>query len=100
MSVRRAFFFDHAWLPSGFARNVRVDIEDGIIRTVEAAGERSGAERIAGIAIPGMPNLHSHAFQRGMAGLSERRGPADDSALQEGRMLRQLIVGTAVSVCL
>ena len=29
--------------------------------------------------IPGMPNLHSHAFQRGMAGLAEVRGPAADS---------------------
>lgn len=30
-------------------------------------------------AVPGMPNLHSHAFQRAMAGLAERRGPGDDS---------------------
>lgn len=30
-------------------------------------------------ALPGMPNLHSHAFQRAMAGLAERRGPGDDS---------------------
>ncbi|HWU74891.1 MAG TPA: formimidoylglutamate deiminase [Rhodanobacter sp.] len=29
--------------------------------------------------LPGMPNLHSHAFQRAMAGLAERRGKADDS---------------------
>jgi formimidoylglutamate deiminase len=29
--------------------------------------------------LPGMPNLHSHAFQRAMAGLAERRGPGDDS---------------------
>jgi formimidoylglutamate deiminase len=77
--VRRALFFDHAWLPSGFARDVRVDIEDGIICAVAPGGARRGAERIAGIAIPGMPNLHSHGFQRGMAGLSERRGPAGDS---------------------
>ena len=27
---------------------------------------------------PGLPNLHSHAFQRGMAGLAERAGPAED----------------------
>jgi formimidoylglutamate deiminase len=26
-----------------------------------------------------MPNLHSHAFQRAMAGMTERRGPGDDS---------------------
>ena len=31
------------------------------------------------IAVPGLPNLHAHAFQRGMAGLAERRGPQRDS---------------------
>ena len=29
--------------------------------------------------LPGMVNLHSHAFQRGMAGLAERAGTGDDS---------------------
>lgn len=29
--------------------------------------------------LPGMINLHSHAFQRAMAGLAERRGQGDDS---------------------
>jgi formiminoglutamate deiminase len=38
-----------------------------------------GRERIAGIALPGLPNLHSHTFQRGMAGLAETRGPEGDS---------------------
>ncbi|HVU80571.1 MAG TPA: formimidoylglutamate deiminase, partial [Rhodanobacteraceae bacterium] len=33
----------------------------------------------ARFALPGVPNLHSHAFQRAMAGLAERRGPGDDS---------------------
>jgi hypothetical protein len=31
------------------------------------------------LAVPGLPNLHCHAFQRGMAGLAERRGPTADS---------------------
>lgn len=38
-----------------------------------------GAIVEARFALPGMPNLHSHAFQRAMAGLAERRGPGDDS---------------------
>lgn len=29
--------------------------------------------------VPGLPNLHSHAFQRAMAGLTERRGAEADS---------------------
>src|SRR4051812_19905021 len=73
--VRHQLFFDDALLPSGWARDVRVGVVDGIISSVEIGAERNGAERIAGIAVPGMPNVHCHAFQRGLAGLSERRGP-------------------------
>lgn len=36
-------------------------------------------ERQPGLVVPGMPNLHSHAFQRAMAGLTERAGPAGDN---------------------
>jgi formimidoylglutamate deiminase len=77
--VRRELFFDHALLPSGWARDVRVAVEDGVIVSVTAGAARDGAERIGGIAVPGLPNLHCHAFQRGMAGLAERRGPQADS---------------------
>lgn len=71
---------EQALLPDGFAQNVRLAIADGAISKVEtgvAAGE--GDTRLVGLSLPGMPNLHSHAFQRGMAGLSERRGTGEDS---------------------
>jgi formimidoylglutamate deiminase len=74
-----SYFFDHALLPSGWARDVRVDVADGAIAAVTPNAAHNGAQRIAGIAVPGLPNLHCHAFQRGMAGLAERRGPAHDS---------------------
>ncbi len=77
--MRRELFFDHALLPSGWARDVRIGVADGIIASVAAGAARDGAEHIAGIAVPGLPNLHCHAFQRGMAGLAERRGPQADS---------------------
>jgi formimidoylglutamate deiminase len=74
-----AFFFDQALLPSGWASDVRVEVADGAITRVTPAARRDGAEHNAGIAIPGMPNLHCHGFQKGMAGLAERRGPDHDS---------------------
>ena len=78
--VRRdALFFDHALLPAGWARDVRIAVADGTIAAVERGAARDGADHVAGIAVPGLPNLHCHAFQRGMAGLAERRGPAADS---------------------
>ncbi|UPG87335.1 formimidoylglutamate deiminase [Luteibacter aegosomatis] len=51
-----------------------VAIENG--RFVPGA---KGGERVGRFLLPGMPNLHSHAFQRAMAGLAERRGPGEDS---------------------
>ncbi|MFZ5792126.1 MAG: formimidoylglutamate deiminase [Pseudomonadota bacterium] len=75
----RKLFFDHALLPSGWAKNIAIDVEGGIIRTVEANATPRGRERLPGIALPGLPNLHSHTFQRGMAGLAETRGPEGDS---------------------
>ena len=75
----RELFFDHALLPSGWARDVRIGVADGTITSVAASAARDGAERLDGIAVAGLPNLHCHAFQRGMAGLAERRGPQADS---------------------
>ncbi len=75
----RDLFFDHALLPGGWAHNVRVAIAEGSIISVTADQQADGAVRIKGVALPGLPNLHCHAFQRGMAGLTERRGPANDS---------------------
>jgi formiminoglutamate deiminase len=66
-------------LLEGWRENVTVEVADGVIRSVAADAEPGDAERIPGAAVPGLPNLHSHAFQRGMAGLAERRGPSPDS---------------------
>ncbi|MGZ3290576.1 MAG: hypothetical protein ACXU87_21335, partial [Xanthobacteraceae bacterium] len=78
-NLRRELFFDHALLPSGWARDVRATVADGAIVAIAEAAPRADADRVPGIAVPGLPNVHCHAFQRGMAGLAERRGPTADS---------------------
>ncbi|NBJ11613.1 formimidoylglutamate deiminase [Microvirga arsenatis] len=75
----RRLILDHALLARGWARNVGLDIEGGTIAAVHPEAPAEGRERVAGIALPGLPNLHSHTFQRGMAGLAETRGPQGDS---------------------
>src|SRR5215470_6166812 len=77
--MRHALLFDNALLPDGWARDVRLTIENGTISAIEPGAGGNAGEHVRGIAVPGMPNLHCHAFQRGMAGLAERRGPAHDS---------------------
>jgi formimidoylglutamate deiminase len=79
VSAMRRLILDHALLPDGWARQVGLDIDGGVIRAVRPDAAPDGRERIAGIALPGLPNLHSHTFQRGMAGLAETRGPEGDS---------------------
>jgi formimidoylglutamate deiminase len=72
-------FFEGALLPQGWARDVRIEIDAGRLVGVEAGvAARPGDERHA-IGLPGIANLHSHAFQRGMAGFTELRGASIDS---------------------
>ena len=74
-----AIFAEQALLPDGWHRNVRLAVRDGHIDSVELDASAQPADERHAILLPGMPNLHSHAFQRGMAGLAETRGPDADS---------------------
>src|ERR1700733_7566260 len=68
-----------ALTPEGWKSDVRVTIDGGAIATVETeASAQEGDERHA-IMAPAPANLHSHAFQRAMAGLAEVRGQGDDT---------------------
>jgi formiminoglutamate deiminase len=65
--------------PEGWKSDVRITIEQGAIAAVEiGAPAQEGDERHA-IMAPAAANLHSHAFQRAMAGLAEIRGPQIDT---------------------
>ena len=72
-------WFETALLPTGWAERVRVAVVDGRITSITEAVDPEAADRRGTIALPGLPNLHSHAFQRAMAGLTEARGPNADS---------------------
>ncbi|HEK1771142.1 formimidoylglutamate deiminase [Pseudomonas parafulva] len=75
-----AYFAERALLPSGWASNVRLEVStDGRLEKIDVNASAEGAERLAGPLLPGMPNLHSHAFQRAMAGLAEVVGNPNDS---------------------
>jgi len=64
-----------ALTPDGWRRNIIVEIgADGRIARV-AADDGTPADHSVGILLPAPANAHSHAFQRAMAGLTERRGP-------------------------
>jgi formimidoylglutamate deiminase len=65
-------------LSDGWANDQTLTIEQGIITDI-TTGYTEGAERAAGVIIPGMVNCHSHAFQRAFAGFSEQGSEGHDS---------------------
>jgi formimidoylglutamate deiminase len=72
---------EHLWRPEGWLSPALVSIDERG-NVAEVCAPRPGDmpdERVRGYALPGMPNLHSHAFQRAMAGIAEHRTRADES---------------------
>ena len=75
-----SLWFESALLPAGWAERVRVSVDaDGLISAVQTGVEPGPGDARYACAVPGLANLHSHAFQRAMAGLTETRGPAADN---------------------
>jgi len=76
-----ALFAPLALLPDGWARDVRLTLDGGRIAGVEPGATAAPRDHVlTGRALlPAPCNLHSHAFQRAMAGMTERRGPTADS---------------------
>lgn len=74
-----ALFAKQALLPSGWATDVRVALAGGRIASVTTGTSAQAGDEQCRALVAGMPNLHSHAFQRGMAGLAEVRGTTADS---------------------
>ncbi len=76
-AVPTTFFAEQALLPEGWKQNVRLTVAaDGCFTAVTPDSEATAAERLGGPVLPGLANLHSHAFQRAMAGLCEQAGDA------------------------
>jgi formimidoylglutamate deiminase len=79
--THHALFASHALLPEGWRENVLLRWNaEGNLLAVDADRKRPAeTEQARGPVIPGMPNIHCHAFQRAMAGLAEFRGDSNDS---------------------
>ncbi|MGC1302766.1 MAG: formimidoylglutamate deiminase [Caulobacteraceae bacterium] len=71
-------WFETALLPDGLASSVRVEHAGGVITAVQQDVAPAPGDERHTIGVPGLANVHSHAFQRGMAGLAETSGPASD----------------------
>lgn len=74
------YFATHAWLQGAWARDVLLTVDAtghwSQIQTDTPLAARQGATGLSGPVLPGLVNAHSHAFQRAIAGLTERMGAA------------------------
>jgi formiminoglutamate deiminase len=79
MGLQPALWFRTALLPQGWQERVRIHIANGRITRAETGVEPAANDERHAIAMPGFANVHSHGFQRGMAGLAETRGRVGDN---------------------
>jgi formimidoylglutamate deiminase len=79
MYAMASLWFESALLPGGWSGGVRLTVQGGHVARIDTGVAPGPDDERHRIALPGLGNLHSHAFQRGLAGLTERRGPGGDS---------------------
>lgn len=84
-------WFASALLPQGWCERVRISSADGRITALAEGVDPARGDERHDIALPGLANLHSHAFQRGLAGLTERRGPGADSFWSWRELMYQFV---------
>jgi len=77
--IVKKLLFSKMLTQAGWARDVLLEVDPhGAIATLTAGAADGKAQRVSGVAVPGVPNAHSHAHQRLLAGLAEAgTGPGD-----------------------
>lgn len=72
-------FANHALLDLGWVQNIRLTLAEGHILTLtKGATPEPGDVRVDAL-LPALANVHSHSFQRAMAGMTEFRAAGRDS---------------------
>jgi len=78
------FFARQAWVQGAWAHDVLLGVSaDGAWSQVQpnaTPAQQAGATRLGGPVLPGVVNAHSHAFQRAIVGLTERRSSGAQAA--------------------
>lgn len=79
MPEMKPLFCARALLADGWAQDVRLEFSAGKFAKVERGAQAQPGDEPVDVVLPGIANVHSHGFQRGMAGLTEYRGPEADN---------------------
>lgn len=85
-------FFKQALIEDHWRDNVLIEVDQaGTIASIAPASTPADTDHFATIGLPGIPNVHSHAFQRAMAGLSESRQPGEDDFWAWRKIMYQFV---------
>jgi formimidoylglutamate deiminase len=92
--ARKSVFARTALTPNGWENNVLIEIDGaGRIGSVVAGNESAPNAYGVDVLLPAQANLHSHTFQRAMAGLSEARSPAGRDSFWTWREIMYRFLG-------
>lgn len=72
-------FSNRAWRSNGWSENAAITINDGVIVSIETGTKPEPDDILVDTLLPAQANLHSHSFQRAMAGMTEFRAAGQDS---------------------
>jgi len=74
------YWTHRAWVEGGWMTDVELTVDPaGMITMIQQDTDRRDSIDLGGVVIPGIANVHSHAFQWSFAGLSEFRTGQRDS---------------------
>jgi len=91
MYAMTSLWFESALLPQGWASQVRLRAVEGHIERVAVGVAAAEGDECHAVGVPGLLNVHSHAFQRGIAGLTERRSMDADSFWSWRELMYQFV---------
>lgn len=87
-------FAKKAFLNTGWADDVRLQIANGLIKSIHIGCAIDPDDFAVSVAIPGIANAHSHAFQRALVGHTEERGPTDRDTFWSWRTQMYRLAGS------
>lgn len=86
-------FAEQALVDGRWARGVRITVSDGRIAALETQVDGKPDDQSVGILLPGMPNAHSHAFQRALVGRTEHKSASSSDTFWTWRELMYRVAG-------
>lgn len=92
-------WFETALLKDGWADRVRVMLDGSRIESVVTGVDPAAGDERHFAALPGLPNVHSHAFQRAMAGLTEARGAQGDDFWSWRELMYRIVAQIGPNQC-